>query len=198
MSITDRLFRRSRGPELALADLQTSFAAAVVRLAAWPLDRYLLRARFADGFRSAGVVPASPEEFDHLAQGFDDEGWRRFALAVTALDAEPVRRAVAAVTPEARTAAFVGLAIQSPLLTLELLGQSPLRLEEFTRQFIARLGAGVQGESASESTKRLARLDYATVLGEAERARKAAEDRVERLRALQDERERARPRRGKF
>lgn len=203
MSLADRLFRRSAGPRLELAALQTSLTATAVRLAGQPVDIDLLRARLADGCRTVNLAPLAVDEFDALSQGLDEEAWRRLALAVTLLDLDSVRNTLPALSgsrklAELVSAAFTELARDIPLLTLELLRQSPLRVEEFARQFIARLGATVQGESPAESKRRLERLDYATILHEAERAKLAADERVERLRKLQDEKEKSRSRRGKW
>jgi hypothetical protein len=94
--------------------------------------------------------------------------------------------------------AFVGLARSTPLLTMELLRQGQLRVEEFARHFLARLGAQVAGETAAQSRERLERLDYEGLLAEAERARDSAEGRMDYLRRLQEEQDRRRPRRGKW
>src|SRR5208283_4064709 len=93
--------------------------------------------------------------------------------------------------------AFVGLALATPLLTMTLLRQSPLRVEEFARHFLARLGTAVSGETAAQSRERLERLDYGRLLAEAERAKVSAEERMEYLRQLQEDQAR-RARRGKW
>jgi hypothetical protein len=87
-----------------------------------------------------------------------------------------------------------GLALATPLLTLSLVRQSPLRLEELARRWIAALGARVEGETPEASAEQLARLDYERLLGEAEQARVAAEERANYLRKLQEAREKKRPR----
>ena len=71
-------------------------------------------------------------------------------------------------------------------------------MEELARKFLASLGAAVKGEKPALSRQRLERLDYGRLLEETERARQAAEERVARLRQLQDEQENSRPRRGKW
>jgi hypothetical protein len=93
--------------------------------------------------------------------------------------------------------AFVGLARELPLLTMELLRQSELRIEEFARNFIARLGATVAGETPQQSRDRLHRLDYARLLEEAEQAKVSAEERMEYIRKLQEEQDK-KTRRGKW
>jgi len=95
------------------------------------------------------------------------------------------------------SAAFTGLAEDTPLLTLEVLSQSEQRVEELARRFLAALRAGVTGESAEESKTRLHKLDYGRLLEEADKARTAAADRAERLRQRQERQERA-GRRGKW
>lgn len=212
MSIVDRLFRRPpAGAALDLPALQARFAAAAARCAGRPADRDLVRARLADGCRDAGLAPGLPEVFDELVQGLDEEAARRLMLAAGAFDDEEVRKALPRLPTireeERRPIAAHGrrlvavlreLARETPLLTLQLLRDSPLRAEEFTRQFIARLGASVRGETAEQSRRRLERLDYERLLAEAEQARQSAEGRAKQIRDLQDEQEKRRPRRGKW
>jgi hypothetical protein len=206
MSLLDRLFGRKSPPpppELDVAVLEAHLAAAVARTAGRPAEPDLLRARFADGCRDAGLRPLLPHEFDRLTEGLDDEAWGRLALLVGTLDLAEVRAALA--VPAAAKSlldladvAFFRLARETTLLTAEVLRQGPLRVEELARRFVAALGATVRDETAQASAERLRRLDYGRLLAEAERARQAAADRVERLRRLQDEQEARRPRRGKW
>jgi hypothetical protein len=204
VSLTNRLFGRKGGaPQLDAVGLQAFLSNAVSHSAGRRAEPELVRARFADRCRDAGLEPLFPEEFDTLADNLDAEAWNRLALLVGALDLEAVRSVLpvlAAARPLAdlTSAAFAGLARETPLLTLELLRQSPLRVEELARRFIAELGAAVRGESPQVSRQRLARLDYGQLLAEAERAKQAAADRVEQLRKLQEEQEKLRARRGKW
>lgn len=204
MSLTNRLFgRKGVAPQLDALGLQAFLTNAVSLCAGRRAEPELVRARFADRCRDAGLEPLLPEEFDALADGLDVEAWGRLALLVGALDLESVRSVLpvlTAVRPLADlvSTAFAGLARETPLLTLELLRQSPLRVEELARRFIAALGGAVRGESPQVSRQRLARLDYGQLLAEAERAKQAAADRVEQLRKLQEEQENRRPRRGKW
>jgi hypothetical protein len=203
MAVRDLLFGRKGGPpEVDLAALQAHLTEQVRHHAGRATDPDLVCARLADACRDAGLAPVLPEEFDALAAGLDEEAWRRLAVLVGALDLEPVRGVLGCLAarralPELVAAAFPGLARQTALLTLDLLGQSALRVEELARHFIASLGAGVRGESGQASKQRLERLDYGRLLAEAERAKRAAEGRMEQLRKLQDEQERRLPRRGK-
>jgi hypothetical protein len=205
MPIVDRLFGRAgKGPpELDLAGLLAHLSGAVARQGEGQADPALVRARLADRCRDAGVAPLLPDEFDRLAEGLDAEAWRRLALLVGTLDLDAVRAALPALVvarplADLAAAAFTGLARDTPLLSMELLRQGPLRVEELARRFVAALGATVRGETAKVSRQRLERLDYGRLLAEAEHAREAAAARVERLRRLQEEREASRPRRGKW
>ena len=235
MALVDRLFGRGRPaqPEVDLPGLQARLAGLVTRWAGRPPDPDLVRARLADGLRDAGLRPPTPDEFDALARGLDDEGWRRLAVLAGALDQEDVRAALpelaknrppadllalgfaGALDPEdARTGlqelakvrppadlltlGFVGVARTTPLLTLDLLARGPLRVEELARRLLAGLGLAVRGETARASRERLERLDYGRLLAEAERAREAAAERMEKLHKLQDEQEQNRARRGKW
>jgi hypothetical protein len=199
VSLTERLFGRPAGVKLDLAAVQARLADAVRR--ANDPDPDLTRARLADGCRDAAVTPVPPEEFDATAATLDGEGWRRLAVLVGVLDLAPVRAALPQL-PAGRSgtdavAAFVGLASGTPLLSIEVLEQSELRVEELARRLVAGLGAVVAGETADEAKTKLHRLDYGRLLAEAEQARQAAEERAERLKKLQDEQERRRTRRGK-
>jgi hypothetical protein len=204
MSLADRLFRRKgKVPELDLGDLQSHLVDAVPAYVGRTLDTDLLRARLADRCRDAGLNPLRPEEYDALASGLDGDALGRLGLLIGTLDLEVVRAALPALTAERPVCdlvamAFTALARDTPLLTLELLRHSPLRVEEFARMFIARLGAAVSGETPRVSRERLERLDYAKLLAEAERARQAAAERMAHLQRLQDEQEQGRPRRGKW
>jgi hypothetical protein len=199
VSLTERLFGRPAGVKLDLAAVQARLADSVRR--AGDADPDLTRARLADGCRDAAVAPALPEEFDAAVKGLDGEGWRRLAVLVGTLDLTPVRAALPQL-PAGRSgaeavAAFAGVARGTPLLTIEVLEQSELRVEELARRLLAEFGAAVAGETADESKKKLHRLDYGRLLAEAEQARQAAAERAERLKKLQDEQEQRRSRRGK-
>lgn len=209
MAIADWLFKRFKGGkdrvDVQLPPLKASFAGAVPRLEGKSVEPDLVRAQLADRYRDAGLEPILPEDFDALVLKLDAEGWRRLALAASALDLEPVRTVLPrllslpaeGVINQVQNG-FVGLAEATPLLTMELLRQSPLRVEEFARHFLARLGAAVAGETVEQSKDRLTRLDYARLLAEAERAKLSGEERLAYLRALQEEQEASRPRRGKW
>jgi hypothetical protein len=207
MSLADRFFRKARGPggtvELDLDLLRARFAEGSTRLAGRAVDPDLVRARLADCSRDLGLLPLLPSEGVTRTRDLDEEGWRRLALAVSGLELPAVRQALA---PASAVPGFVGqvhdaligLARELSLLTTDLLRQGPLRVEEFARQFVTRLGALVKGEAPDESRRRLQRLDYARLLAEAERAKLSAEERMEYLRKLQEEQEARRPRRGKW
>jgi hypothetical protein len=206
MAISDWLAKRpAKGSPRVMLDvvaLQDRFAVEVPQLEGRPVEPELVRARLADGYRDLGLAPMAPERFDAAAAGMDDEAWRRLALAVTALRQEDVRAGLPLLldgqgVAEQVKAGFVAPARELSLLTMELLRQSELRVEEFARQFIARLGAGVIGETPQHSRVRLHALDYARLLEEAEKAKVSAEQRMEYIRRLQEMQDR-RSRRGKW
>jgi hypothetical protein len=206
MPIADWFRRKARGRpavELDLPPLEAVLAATVPRLEKSAVEPDLLRARLADAYRDVPVEPPAPEAFDAQASSLEEEGWRRLALAVSTLDHAPLRAALPRLLHGSDPArqleeGFVGLARATPLLTMELLRQGPLRLEEFARHFLARLGAQVAGETPVQSRERLERLDYEGLLAEAERAKESAAGRMEYLRKLQEEQDKRRPRRGKW
>jgi hypothetical protein len=96
MALVDRLFGRNSPPrpQADLPGLQARLAGLVTRWAGRPPDPDLIRARLADGLRDAGLTPPTPDEFDGLARGLDDESWRRLAVLAGALDQEDVRAAL--------------------------------------------------------------------------------------------------------
>ena len=81
-------------PVLALEPLIAALADDVPRWHGAEVEPELIRARLADRYRDARLMPLPPEEFDHLALGLDAEAWRRLALVVSALDGDAVRREV--------------------------------------------------------------------------------------------------------
>lgn len=201
MSLTDRLFGRPAGAKLDLPAVQARLARAVRASAA--ADPDLTRARLADHCRDAGLLPLLPEEHDRAASGLDAEGQRRLACLVALLELDAVRAVVAQLAGtwpvyQLVTVAFTGLAQDTPLLTVDVLGQSEQRVEELARRFLAAIRAGIAGETPEESKKRLHKLDYARLLDEAEKAKEAAAERAERLRRLQEQQEQRRGRRGKW
>ncbi len=206
MAIADWFRKRSRGRptvEVALPPLETVLTATVPRLESAVVEGDLLRARLADAYRDGQLEPPLPETFDARTARLDKEGWRRLALAVSALDHPPLRAALPGLVQNGDTTrqmevAFIGLSQATSLLTMELLRQGPLRIEEFARHLLARLGAQVVGETVAQSRERLERLDYECLLAEAERAKESAEVRMDYLRKLQEEKDRRRPRRGKW
>ena len=103
-------------------------------------------------------------------------------------------RGVASVIEEG----MVGTAVRAPLLTLALLRESAVRLEELARTWSAALGVGIAGETAEQSAEHLARIDYARLLDKAERAKVDAEARMAELRKRQEKAEERRTRRSKW
>jgi hypothetical protein len=201
VSLTDRLFGRPAGAKLDLAVVQAKLAASA-RASAVP-DAALTRARLADHFRDAGLVPVLPEEFDRAVAGLDAEAERRLGVLVSLLELEPVRAVFAhsaapASAGQLVSAALIDLARETALLTIEVLSQSEQRVEELARRFFGAIRANISGETAEESKKRLHKLDYGRLLEEAEKARTAAAERAERLRQLQEQQEQRRGRRGKW
>jgi len=208
MKLLDRLFgSRDKGreapPAIELAVLVEDLAALLEAIAGQAVDSDVVRARLADTFRDLGVPPIDPDAFDALARGLDEGGWARLELvtlgARSGIAGEALAALVAAQGVEtAVRAAFVGFAEASPLLTLELLRQSSLRLEELARRWIASLGALVAGEEPEASRAALERLDYGRLLAEVERAKMSAEERMAYLKKLQDGHDATRARRGKW
>jgi hypothetical protein len=207
MAPFERLFGRKPSepeerPRMELPALCEVLARRRPALERKEVEPALVRARLADFHRDQGLETLPPETFRDLLGTLDREGLRRLALVTDALEAPAVDRVVAALA-RARGVetqvgmGFVGFAAMTPLLTLELLGQSPLRLEELARRWTQALGAGIAGETEKESAQRLERLDYGKLLEEAERAKQAAETRQAKLKKLREEKD-VRAARGKW
>ena len=193
---------KPRLTDLNVGTLQTCFGLAVPLLAGKAVETALVCARLADGYRDMDLQPITPEQFENETIDLDAEAWRRLALAVTALDLQDVRAILPSLLGEQTVReqirqGYVGLAHDLPLLTMELMSQSELRVEEFARNFVARIGAQVMGETPQQSRERLHRLDYARLLEEAEQAKESAEERLEYIRKLQEEQDK-KTRRGKW
>jgi hypothetical protein len=202
MSLFERFFGkgRSRRHAVDLAALLACLEAALPTVLGQEIDTALLCRRFSGHCQDVGLSPLTPGEFAEASAGLDAEGRRRLALAIAALDRPDVRAALTTQRSLGKSfgEAFVGLAAETSQLSIDLLRTSPLRREELARHFLLRLGAHVEGESDQEFRERLERLDYGTVLSEAERARIIAEEHADYLRRLQEEQESLRPRRGKW
>lgn len=164
-------------------------------------DLALFRARLGDRFRDRGVAPIPSAAWEERVSGLDDEACRRLGLLVGMLESDELGRALpgALAHEDAETwleRALVVVARHSAPLTFEVLRASPIRVEELVRRFLAHFPVAIRGETAAESVARLDRLDYGKLLEEAERAKKAAEDKGY-LKKLQKEDDARRVRRGK-
>jgi len=160
----------------------------------------LVQARLADLYRALNCEPLPPPEFGRLVAGLNPETWRRLALAVGTLDHPDIRSALAHLptTPsEQARHGILGTATAADVLTLSLLRQSDVRVEEFARHLADRLGVSWLGESAEHSKRRLDQIDYKRLIAEVEKAKKQAEERMEYLRKKQEEDGARRRRRGK-
>jgi hypothetical protein len=168
-----------------------------------PVEPLLVRARMADWLRDAGLLPPDPDQMTTWVAALDAEGWRRLALLATAMEVDAVGSVVGRMAAR-RDAAWlmkeglIGVASGTPLLTVALLRESHVRLEELARAWLAALGAGIVGETPAESEERWQRIDYGRLLAEADRAKKEAEQRMAELRERQEKAERMRAGRSKW
>lgn len=169
-----------------------------------PVHPELQRAKVADLCRDVGLRPASEREFSERWQSYDDEHQRRFALLIFGFRAKGAAqrmRQMSVARPDQNPVFNVlhELTVELSLLTVSMLGESDVRLEEFARHFCQGIGVGINGESAEESTRRLQAIDFKRLTQEAETARASAQDRLAYLKKMQDEQEQTRrPRRGKW
>ena len=219
MSFFDRVFGRGKGRagkgaaatgtgtgqanagavEVDLPSLMAAIEQELPLIADRELDPLLVRARLADRLRDAGVLPPLPAAVEELTDDFGVEDWRRLALLLGSAEEPSVRGSGEALFgAEAWRVAFVDVASDRGLLTVEVLRRGPLRVEELARAFVAALGARIQGETEEASRERLQRLDYTRLLNEANLAKMEAEQRAEYLKAIQQREAEARTRRGKW
>jgi len=169
-----------------------------------PVSGELIRARMADACRDAAVRPISAAGFAHRWENLDDGQQRRFAVLVAALDVEEVGARLPALSHSAEfrdepLERVHSLATGLGLLTVDVVRQSDVRLEELARHFCSSWEVRIADESADESARRLHEIDFSRLMAEAEAAWTSAEDRMAYLRKLQEAQEATRrPRRGKW
>jgi hypothetical protein len=167
------------------------------------VEPLLVRARLADWLRDAGLPPPDPDQVTTWVAALDAEGWRRLALLATAMELDAVSSVVGRLAARHDAAwlvkeGLIGVAAATPLLTVALLRESAVRLEELARAWLAALGASIVGEAPAESEERWQRIDYGRLLAEADRAKKEAEQRMAELRERQERAERMRAGRSKW
>lgn len=206
MGFLDWLFagrRRQPSVSLGLDDLMVLVPMWASRFREQPVSRALLRSRVADGCRLVGKAPLEAAVWERLTSSYDADALARLWIVNELARDATVQVHIPTLFPDTDAGPYVSTALCGTVeatgpLTMELLVESPLRIEEFVRHFLARLGAGVEGETVQAAQARLERLDYRNLLAEAERARESAEERMEVLRKLQEDLEARRMPRGKW
>lgn len=164
----------------------------------------LLRARIADACRDAGIHPVSEARFLNTWNRLGVDHRQRFGLLSAALDlpevaSRTIQIGAVADPGEAVLGLLERLTDRLRFLTIAVLRDSDLRLEEFARHFCATWGLSIEGETTAASTARLHDIDFDRLMREADAARASAGDRLAYLRNLQEEQEKTRrPRRGKW
>lgn len=146
-------------------------------------------ARLADTYRDLGLQPLPPKQVLSLLGELDDEGWRRLDLIVSVLSTEGPREALGTIKTQDDIAAqisqvFLPLVRKKRSVSMGLTSESPLRIEEFTRQLAAGLDVGIKGETAKQSLERLQRLDYERQLIDSELSKLSGKERTEYFIAL--------------
>ena len=177
-------FDKSPKVSVPLESLLRSVGAGALRLRPEGAAPALVRARLADGYRDAGLLPASSKAF----AGLDPAGWERLALLLWAREeiVPHLKVLAGSMSVDAHVAAaFVRPATERSLLTRQVLVMSPARVEELTRAWLAALQVGVEGETPKASALRLAQLDYGALLARVEQAKLSAEERMKYLEELQ-------------
>jgi hypothetical protein len=163
----------------------------------------LVRARLADACRDVRIRPISESQFLACWNSFDDEHRLRFCLFSAALEIPEVAQRLPPLCLPGDGGGVLGL-LQNltnglKTLTVAVLRESDIRLEEFARHFCAAWRLSIEGETAAASAARLYAIDFGRLIKEAEAARASADERLAYLRKLQEEQEQTRrPRRGKW
>ena len=137
-----------------------------------------------------GDLTTFEERYSRPIDRGDAEATRRLSLLLLVFEVpqgKPVLKERLAQNVEERVrSAFLGLAQQLGLLTMEALLPAPLRQEELARRVLSALGVPILGETLAESADRLGKLDSARLLAETTRAQREAEERAY-LKKLQGE-----------
>jgi hypothetical protein len=163
----------------------------------------LVRARLADACRDAKIRPIGEPQFQACWNTFDNEHRLRFCLFSVAIELPEVAQRLVSICNSGDGRGALGL-LQNltnalNVLTVAVVRESDIRLEEFARHFCAAWGLPIAGETAAASAARLHAIDFGRLISEAEAARASAEERMAYLRKLQEEQEKTRrPRRGKW
>lgn len=163
----------------------------------------LVRARLADACRDSRVRPVSGAQFRAAWETLDQSEQHRFALAVAGFDDEALIQRLDFFSQDGTALSLMEritkFCQRLPFLTLEVLRQSDIRLEEFARHYCADWQVPIAGEEATHSAARLNEIDFGRLMNEAEAARGSAKERMAYLRELQAKQEAdRRPRRGKW
>ena len=195
---------KSTAKPVDIDELISTLGAATTVLEMQPVFPEVIRARLADVYRDASIRPASANQFHERWQPLDESHQRRFALLLSVCDVEAVQKRFAQFDADNHEKSdlltlFHKLVTDLPLLTVDVVSQSDVRLEELARHFCAGAELPIEGETAEISTARLNSIDFGRLTQEADAARSSAEDRMTFLRKLQEEQEQSRrPRRGKW
>lgn len=163
----------------------------------------LVRARIADACRDAGARPVTELQFLARWAALENEVASRFCLLTVALPLSEVAHRLAVIcrngSADDALDTLQNLAVRLKFLTIQVLRESDLRLEEFARHFCAAWGLEIRDETEACSSARLHAIDFGRLMQEAEAARGSAEDRLAYLRKLQEEQDKTRrTRRGKW
>jgi hypothetical protein len=151
----------------------------------------LVQAVLADHYRDEGVAPLAPDVFAAVTAGMDNADWQRFAVIVGILARSEVRAAIPGVSKRMPVRdqvekGMVGTAKALKAIDLRIL-QNMVRAEEFARRLARGLGVAFLGETPAASAARLAKIDYARLLGKVDAAKASAEEQMAALLAQQDD-----------
>jgi len=156
------------------------------------VDIPLTTARLFDGLRDASVAVAPLATWDEHTRELDESAWQRLEILTRLLRESASRDRIhqlLAASNERALKVFPGFCRRdAQLLTLELLLKSPFRIEELARKWIAALGGTITGETVKESTARLERIDFGGVLKNLAAADKDREERMKKLKELEEKR----------
>lgn len=192
------------GGEVNLDELIARFGQGLDQWQSLAHADVLARARFADLCRDVDVMPMSGQVFQKCWSSLNQPQQQRLCLQINAIPHPSVLTRLSTLCeekrgPEVPFEMLRSTAVRLDLLTLDMLAESDVRLEEFARHFCAAWKLQIEGESDASSQARLHEIDFEHLMKEANAARGIAEERLEYLRTLQkNQEETRRPRRGKW
>lgn len=161
------------------------------------VDVPLLQAEIADQLRDLGVAPMPPERFLEWSASLDAAGWQKLQIASSLLPSLWLEDRIRDRTKLDLYGALRLVLDGEAQVGVELLATSDVRAEELVRRLAMALSLPIADETPEQSREELEKLDYNALLAKVDSAKLSAEERMARLRKLQEGQDNLR-RRGKW